>query len=622
MDPNSSVKFSARYVSGYWYGLRYPSIIVDVAEISLSESLQRYLVDQHLTRLMVSRNTLPAPHASLELPSLLVWMCDTLHRAMDAAIVDSGFIVPGQSSRARCVIPVQSLSVRRITTALNHYYGIVVETLHSEVGPIAGAGERLNKRKLSLEKFLDEACKPLFLGSNTAHFLRNAHYLGIPYQYLYKDLVQYGYSSKRSLLQSSFTPQTNVIAVQLSRDKIATQHILKSVGIPTAAGVRVKSEQQAVEVAATICGPTVIKPVDKDGGLAVSTHLYEAADVAAAYKAARRYSSDVMLERHFDGRDYRIVIYRDAFLWAIERKPASILGDGVHTVVDLVAMANSAKQRSRDKSSALVELELDDEALRLLTQQSLSVDAVLPAGQRARLRGKANIGAGGVPVTVPKADIHPDNIELCSRVCQALGLDLAGVDLIIPDISISWLHGGCIVVEVNAQPQLGQITSAHLYGEILRREVDGNGRVPITLIVGRGSENYWASLACRDDYASVGVVRDNRVLVGGKHQSPSPEGVFAGGMALLRDRRITSIILEVTNLKALALTGLPCDQVDTLILPSTLIELDLNDRDGQALVEALLPQVASEVVCGDEKLLPTIEIWLAAAPGRRLLVPE
>ncbi len=119
--------------------------------------------------------------------------------------------------------------------------------------------------------------------------------------------------------------------------------------------------------------------------------------------------------------------------------------------------------------------------------------ASVPAPKQwVRLRRTANVATGGMPVSV-LAQVHPDNRLLAVRAAKALRLDLAGVDLLIPDIRRSWRKSGAGICEVNSQPSLGQITSAPVYAQILRRLVRGDGRVPILLVLGAPAESRCAA---------------------------------------------------------------------------------------------------------------------------------
>ena len=159
--------------------------------------------------------------------------------------------------------------------------------------------------------------------------------------------------------------------------------------------------------------------------------------------------------RNISGRDYRLNVFNGELIWAIERVPGGVTGDGKSSITKLVELLNSDPLRGEGTHAPLKQLNLDDEARQLLRQYSRDENSVPAEGEFVRLRRNANVATGGTPVSVFD-QIHPDNKLLAIRAAAALRLDLAGVDLLIPDIGQSWKLGGAAVCEVNSQPNLGQ----------------------------------------------------------------------------------------------------------------------------------------------------------------------
>ena len=170
------------------------------------------------------------------------------------------------------------------------------------------------------------------------------------------------------------------------------------------------------------------------------------------------------------------------------RTPARVVGDGLRSVADLVAAVNRARQAPGGAASVLKPIELDAEALELLVREGLDVQSVLASGRELRLRRTAKVSRGGSTADVTHL-IHPDNAALCVQAAALLRQDIAGLDLLITDISRSWREVGGAFCEVNAQPQTG---GAHpwMFEKILRRYGTGCGRVPTVQVWG-GSRLRW-----------------------------------------------------------------------------------------------------------------------------------
>ena len=126
-----------------------------------------------------------------------------------------------------------------------------------------------------------------------------------------------------------------------------------------------------------------------------------------------------------------------------------------------------------------------------LNYQGLDLQSVVEKGRVLQLRGAANVSLGGTTWDVT-CSAHPDNLALASHAARALRLDLAGVDLLLPDISRSWKETGGTICEVNAQPQFSA-TSAHL--QVLQRLMVRQGRIPVVGWMEGRHEIDWAGFA-------------------------------------------------------------------------------------------------------------------------------
>lgn len=411
-----------------------------------------------------------------------------------------------------------------------------------------------------LPKFIRALRGSTLTSSNTPHFLAAAADLGIPVMEVAGRTLQFGQGKKARWLDSSFTDQTPHLSALIARDKFIAAKVLHSAGIPVASHSLVSSVDEAVNVAKRIGFPVVVKPADLDGGIAVAAGLQNSHEVSQAFATAAKCSKNILVERHFVGRDYRLTIFQGELLWAIERVPGGVVGDGKHCITELLDRLNADKRRGDGVHAQLKKIALDKEALDLLSANNKTPDSILELGEYVPLRRIANVAAGGTPISV-MGRVHLDNIRLAIRSAAALGLDLAGVDLLIPDISKSWMDVGCVVCEVNGQPQLGSVTSAHVYKEVLAKLVDGDGRIPITLV--RDCEDSERSEAAVAAYRSkglcVGYAGAKGVFVGDECISRKVLTPYRGGNILLRDRRVEAIVLE-GNAASIASEGLPYEQ--------------------------------------------------------------
>jgi cyanophycin synthetase len=290
-------------------------------------------------------------------------------------------------------------------------------------------------------------------GMNTLNFLEASHAQGIPWARVAHNVYQYGWGAKGRWLHSSFTDQTPVIAATIARDKRLAASVLHRAGLPVPQHVNVRTLDEALEAAEQLGYPVVVKPADLDGGVGVFTFLESSAAVRDAFTAASRFSPNLIVQQHIIGNDYRLQVFQGEVFWATHRKPAGVTGDGMHSVRELVKQVNADPGRGPVDSRGLKWIILDDETDAWLARQKLDLDTVPENGRFVRLRGAANVTMGGTIEPVLEV-AHPDNVALAVRAARVLRLDLAGVDLLIPDIRRSWHETGAAICEVNAQPEM------------------------------------------------------------------------------------------------------------------------------------------------------------------------
>ncbi|HEY4562753.1 MAG TPA: Mur ligase family protein, partial [Thermoanaerobaculia bacterium] len=136
---------------------------------------------------------------------------------------------------------------------------------------------------------------------------------------------------------------------------------------------------------------------------------------------------------------------------AAQRVPGHVVGDGAHTLAELVEIVNLDPRRGIGHEKVLTRLELDHQALRLIETAGLTPESVIPDGKVFYLRSTGNLSTGGTSVDVTDA-IHYDNRIMAQRAVKAIGLDVGGVDFIAPDVTRSHKEVGGAIVEINAAP--------------------------------------------------------------------------------------------------------------------------------------------------------------------------
>lgn len=406
--------------------------------------------------------------------------------------------------------------------------------------------------------------------TNSLRFLRAAHEARIPWDWVAGPWIQFGWGRNQCVLNSSILDSTTSMGVQLARDKVMCAQILRRAGLPVPAHGLVTSLDQAKVIAKRLGYPVVIKPPALDGGVGVAAGLGSVAELDHAWNETARHGAQVLVEKHQPGEDFRLLVFEGKMLWAVGRRPAGITGDGKQTVDALVNQANQDPRRGYQANASLRPLILDEEALSLLAAQELARHGVPEAGRFVRLRRAANISSGGTPVVVTEL-VHADNRELVERAVNLLRLDLAGVDLIIPDISRSWRETGAAIIEINAQPQLVAASQTHLYGQILASRAPNGGRIPVAVVIGTSGAHAVAQQVLQNlehRVAKVGLASRHGLWLGHRLIGRAGLTPFAAGRALLAQRDTAALLLVVDDASVIG-SGLPVDNFDLLVLPDS-----------------------------------------------------
>ena len=290
------------------------------------------------------------------------------------------------------------------------------------------------------------------LGPSTWAIVEEARRRGIPVRRLNsRSLVQLGLGCNLRRIQATLTDHTSAIAIEIAQDKDDTKRVLEAIGLPVPHGDVAESAEEAVELAQEIGFPVILKPLDLSHGRGISARLTDEAAVRDAWTRASQFSERVIVEQFFEGRDHRVLVIGGRVVAVAERVPAHVKGDGVHSIRELIDAANLDPRRGIGHTKVLTRLECDDATVEHLARSGRTLDSVPNDGERVFLTATANLSTGGT--SIDRTDeIHPSNVTACEMAAGVVGLDIAGIDVITPDISVPFRENGAVIIEVNAAP--------------------------------------------------------------------------------------------------------------------------------------------------------------------------
>ncbi len=406
------------------------------------------------------------------------------------------------------------------------------------------------------DEFIRFAQRTAF-GPSTASLIRAAEERDIPWLRLNQySLVQLGHGKFQQRIQATVTSRTPHIAVEVASDKEETNKILGDLGLPVPQQRLVYNSSNAVRYAERIGYPVVLKPFNANHGRGVSLNLNDAEHVQIAFDRAREHSRGVIVEKFITGLDHRILVVDGQVVAAAKRVPGHVVGDGQHTIEQLVEQVNADPRRGIGHEKVLTRIEIDYQAERLLTLLDYTKETVPPDDEVVYLRSTGNLSTGGTAVDVTDL-MHPDNIEMAMRAAAAIGLDVAGVDFLTEDISQSYKRGGAIC-EVNAAP--GFRMHAHP-SEGESRDVAGAvmdmlfppgspARIPIYAVTGTNGKTTTVRMLAHIHKlagATVGLTTTDGVYVDGQLTVAGDMTGPTSARLVLRDPAVDVAVLETAR---------------------------------------------------------------------------
>ncbi len=467
-----------------------------------------------------------------------------------------------------------------------------------------------------LNDMVDRQC----LGPSTACIVDAASERGIPHIRLNDgNLVQLGHGAAQHRIWTAETDRTSAIAEGISRDKDLTKQLLAAAGVPVPEGRAVASADEAWEAAEDIGLPVVVKPSDGNHARGVSLNLTTREEVVSAFAAAEAEGSEVLVERFISGQEHRLLVVGDKVVAATRGEIIRVGGDGRSSIAQLIdAQVNTDPRRGEEEHLPLETLRHDDAVLLLLLQrQGLTPASVLARGESAVVQRTGNMA---IDVT---GQVHPDVAAQMALAARVVGLDIAGIDLVVEDIGKPLAAQGGAIVEVNAGPGLlmhlkPAVGRAQPVGDAIVEHLfpaGASGRVPIVGVIGNGRsalaprliawllqlQGKQTGLACRDG-----------IFLGQRRLSSASALDYAAGERMLINRSVQAVVLE-TSPRHILSEGLPYDRCQVGVVmampgPERLEDLYITEAEQmpnvvRTQVDVVLAQGAAVLNADDPSVL-------------------
>lgn len=396
-------------------------------------------------------------------------------------------------------------------------------------------------------------------GPSTRSLTQEAERRGIPVIRLDEhSFVQLGWGAAQERLRASMTGRTSHIAVENAGNKNFTRKLLLEAGLPAPRGEVVRSVEEATRLARRLRYPVVTKPLDGNHGRGVSVGLESEEAVARGFELAARHSPRVIVEEMLQGHDHRVLVVDGEVVAVAERVPAGVTGDGVSTIAQLVEITNADPRRGEGHENVMTRIKIDDHVRDVLAREEMTPDSVPELGRWVQLRDTANLSTGGTAVDRTES-IHPENATIARRAADVIGLDVAGIDFLAPDISRSVRETGSGgIVEVNAAPgfRMHLQPSEGRARNVARPVIDmlfpkgSTGRIPIISITGTNGKSTTCRMVARifrATGATVGLTSTSGVYLNEERIAAVDASGPKSARLVLREPTVEVAVLETAR---------------------------------------------------------------------------
>ena len=481
---------------------------------------------------------------------------------------------------------------------------------------------------------LTDLAESTLLGPSTSSIVDAADNRNIPHIRLNEgNLVQLGYGRAQRRIWTAESDQTSAIAETISRDKALTKQLLSQCGIPVPQGILVHSASEAWEAACEIGLPVVVKPLSGNHGRAVFINLDHQSEIETAWQVASEEDEEVIVERHIHGQEHRLLVVGNRMVAAARGEIASISGDGIHSIRELIALQINTDPRRGETENHPLNLVGVDSACRLeLERQGYTADDIPESGKKIVVQRIGNVAFDVTDL------VHPETAAIVCLAARVVGLDIAGIDLVVEDISQPLAPQQGAIVEVNAGPGLlmhlkpaqgsprpvGTAIIEHLFPQ------DSTGRIPLITVCGNNGRTEVTRLVAylaQLQHKHVGLACRHGLFIDQRQIETGDRANWQGTHKLLLNPAIT---VAVTEQRAVELVhnGLAYDRCLVSVITGIDREFDFtpyamhNDQKRfmiyRTFIDVVLPE-GSAVLNADD---PGLHDMISLCDGKVYLYSE
>ncbi len=256
--------------------------------------------------------------------------------------------------------------------------------------------------------------------------------------------------------QATKTSADNYIVPLLMENKQVTKLLLKEQSINVPYGIIIESIDQGIDEYSSFENmDIVVKPNSTNFGKGVSILDKNRAfdHYKDAIEEAFSFDSTVIVEYFFTGKEFRFLVIKDEVVAILHRIPANILGDGEHTIEQLVEIKNQSPLRGKGYKTPLEKIELGKVEMSYIEKKGLNKHSIPGKEELVYLRENSNVSTGGDSIDYTD-DLHPGYKEIALKAAKGLGAMICGIDIMLSDFRAKPTKDNYTIIELNFNPAL------------------------------------------------------------------------------------------------------------------------------------------------------------------------
>lgn len=501
-------------------------------------------------------------------------------------------------------------------------YNVVFSYVEEEVGRFAGRaavrlwldiaeGRDVKEIKAELAENIQEMRvlrEDVRFGPSTGSLVEEAENRDIPYIRLNdQSLVQLGYGVNQKRIQATTTVNTNMISVDIAGDKAATKKLLGDMGVPVPKGYRLRDIDDLEKTLDRVGFPAVIKPLDGNHGKGATVGIKNLDEAQIAWEKAKEYSRYVIVEKQLIGSDFRALVVNNRLIAVAERVPAHVKGDGKKTIQQLIDQTNADPRRGYGHENVLTQIDIDNQTMRCVAKAGYTLDSVLKKGEVLHLKTTANISTGGTAIDCTD-EVHPENVFLFERIAKIIGLDVAGIDVIAPNVVEPLSETGGGIIEVNAAPgfRMHLAPSDGIGRNVAEYVIDmlfptgTPARIPIFAVTGTNGKTTTTRLIAhilKNAGRTVGFTTTDGTYIGNQQIVQGDNTGPVSAQLVLKDPTVDVAVLETAR-GGIIRSGLGFDHCDIGVVLNIAADhlglKDVNTLEDLARVKSVVPRAVSK----------------------------